>query len=190
MLILLLPQVLVTIFLVNTYYIKVSTFNLSLKSVKKKSPLKSKKLPSPIPKNVSYSTFYTQNLQFIQNFVGIYSDSYDSIRLTEKLWYWEDPALTFQMLQGIWGSVFLIFLWTLFIPVNFLFLILGLTLFLFNSAFGKAFLEVGPPILNLISNQVLLFIQSWHWKGMNQIKSWKNDGMVWLKITGVQEERG
>lgn len=164
-LLLVLPQIIVTIVVVKCYYSKAEK---TMKCKKKNgatvadslhpnaqvstssTTTTSVKLPSS-PSDYNGPSLsvndYTNNLQWIQNFVGNYADMYDIISQQAYLVNWSDEKRTWEVLKITWISLTTVLIVTYFMPLRFLALFGGIGAFLSNTAFARAAKETLVPVI-------------------------------------------
>ncbi|KAI8816315.1 integral peroxisomal membrane peroxin-domain-containing protein [Fimicolochytrium jonesii] len=101
---------------------------------------------------------YLKNLQFIQNSMGIYCDAYDDIKKNGALLDWSDADLTAHLLKMVLVSMFGVTIFVRFVPFNYVLLVAGVGVFLYNTAvFRAAAMTLPPVILKKLKFQVDTF---------------------------------
>ncbi|KAJ3413331.1 hypothetical protein HDV05_008181 [Chytridiales sp. JEL 0842] len=80
---------------------------------------------------------YVNNLQFLQNFMGIYVDAYDATMLFLSKFDWSNPETTRSALRYVIASIPLLLFTYYFIPINYIALIAGLSLFLSQTTLWR-----------------------------------------------------
>lgn len=147
-LLLFLPHLIVTSLSVHYYYAR------SAYSSEPTVLQKSRKTPrwSRKKKNVS---FYVRNAQWIQNFMAMHSDTYDSVLELKPYVDWRDERVSARVLQYCWLSVPLMLVFFYVVPINWVVMIAGVAAVLANSAPGRALVHVGPHLLDKFVNRNL-----------------------------------
>jgi hypothetical protein len=90
---------------------------------------------------------YLKNMQFIQNGTGAWSDLHDTVKKKLKSLNWNDETATLNILKLASYSFFAIYILLTFVPLNYICL-LGLAVFIQNSAFFRAANQVLLPIIH------------------------------------------
>ena len=107
------------------------------------------------PQIIMTNTQYRSNLQAIQNTMGNISDIYDAVYHFYKTFDWSHPAKTKQVLTMTLGSMLGSLVIVCLIPINYLFLVGGVYLFLSNTAIVKAAnTTLTPVIMKKVSHRV------------------------------------
>ncbi|KAJ1985913.1 hypothetical protein H4R33_003676 [Dimargaris cristalligena] len=115
-----------------------------------KSKSKSKKSsggPSTMYSNRSASSVYAQNMQFIQNIMGVMCQMEEQVRDALKYLDWSDPDSTWQILLGTACFIPVVALATVYIPWNYAFLAMGLCALVGNSLWVRALVQTLFPWL-------------------------------------------
>jgi hypothetical protein len=119
-----------------------------------------KKLQDPAPKLKPVE--YKENLQFIQNSMGMYCEAYDWVVLFSRQYFnWDHPeqaGLCLKLVLAALLPTFLIFQW---IPINYLALVGGWILFLGNTPLMIALKEVLVPKVNQLAICLWKVLKTW-----------------------------
>ncbi|KAI9230248.1 MAG: hypothetical protein DHS80DRAFT_12684 [Piptocephalis tieghemiana] len=99
--------------------------------------------PPPAPGSIQYK----ENMRFIQNGMGTFSDAYDALMAQMVYLDWSNEARTWQVLQISLLVLFLTSLLILFIPINWVLLVGGWAVFISNTAVARAFGDVLVPLM-------------------------------------------
>jgi hypothetical protein len=97
---------------------------------------------------------YINNLQFLQNFMGLYCDIYDQVMLLMSKLDWSKPEVTKTSLRYVVGSIPLVILGYYFVPLNLLVLVAGLIIFVCQTPLWHH-LTFTIPMLALYKASVL-----------------------------------
>ncbi|KAJ3293946.1 hypothetical protein HK104_004102 [Borealophlyctis nickersoniae] len=127
MLLTILPQLVILYIIARKYYERVAT----------------EATPASRPK-VDRSAQYMKNMQFLQNTMGIYFEMYEAFEQTATLLSWSNPADTIQALKLTILSIFVVLLTVSFVPIRYLFLVGGVSIFLYNIALVRSLLTTVP----------------------------------------------
>ena len=85
---------------------------------------------------------YKQNMQFIQNTMGMYSDIYENLRLLNTKIDWSDEQFTMRVMRWCVVSALVLLIVSPYIPWNVVIMLGGLSAFVMNTALGKTTAEV------------------------------------------------
>ncbi|RKP15075.1 hypothetical protein BJ684DRAFT_18572 [Piptocephalis cylindrospora] len=99
--------------------------------------------PPPAPGSIQYK----ENMRFIQNGMGTFSDAYDALMAQMVYLDWSDEVKTWQILQGALLLLLATFLLILWVPINWVLLVGGWTVLVANTAIARAFGDVIIPLL-------------------------------------------
>ncbi|KAI8884082.1 hypothetical protein K501DRAFT_218157 [Backusella circina FSU 941] len=105
---------------------------------------------------------YVRNLQNIQNTMGEYSDVYDWIVSKSNHVNWTSEDETMRILQFIIGYSLLLFVITYAIPLNILFLMLGVSVFMVNTQSAKHVVRELKPYLIQSSKRKVQGVKEWY----------------------------
>ena len=98
---------------------------------------------------------YLKNMQNLQNMMGEMSDLYDLCATNAHHFDWSSEADTMRIFQGALISLFGLCLGIWFIPMNIIFLVGGVALFMINTRFAKYVLqEVSPQVAQIGQSQM------------------------------------
>ncbi|KAI7906154.1 Peroxin/Dysferlin domain-containing protein [Cokeromyces recurvatus] len=105
---------------------------------------------------------YLKNMQNLQNMMGEMSDLYDLIASKSHYVDWSSEAVTMRVFQFALISFVFIMMLVWFIPLNIIFLIAGITLFLLNTRFAKFVLKEILPQLTEVGQTQINSILHWY----------------------------
>ncbi|KAI8054073.1 hypothetical protein BDF22DRAFT_743045 [Syncephalis plumigaleata] len=117
----------------------------------KRSSKRQEKQHSPfIPLSASSATSvaeYKANMQYIQNFMGTFADTYDLVAAQLHNLSWADPQRTANLFKALLGAIAGTLLVFYIIPTYWIFLVVGEFTFVANTALVKAFADTILPVL-------------------------------------------
>lgn len=103
---------------------------------------------------------YLKNMQNLQNMMGEMSDLYDLIASNSHFVDWSSEAETMRVFQGILVSLLLMAIGLWFIPLNLVFLVGGVGMFLLNTRFAKFVVkEMMPQVTEIGQSQMKSAVQ-------------------------------
>jgi hypothetical protein len=98
---------------------------------------------SPAP--ATTITEYKANMQYIQNFMGVFIDTYDEVAAQLHHFDWSNPQHTTDVFKLVLVAMFGTLAVVAIVPTHWLMLIAGEAVFIANSAIVKAFADVVLP---------------------------------------------
>ncbi|KAF7723525.1 hypothetical protein EC973_001900 [Apophysomyces ossiformis] len=106
---------------------------------------------------------YLRNLQNLQNMMGETSDLYDAVAAQAHLFDWSNEEETLRLLQLLLLSTFVLSISIWFVPLNIVFLVGGISVFLSNTRFVKYVAkELLPSLLEYSQSQMDTVLEKYH----------------------------
>ncbi|GAA5813456.1 hypothetical protein MFLAVUS_006934 [Mucor flavus] len=152
--------------------------------------------PSPAPSRFSFaaaffpafdeaSPEYLKNMQNLQNMMGEMSDLYDLCASNAHHFDWSSEQDTMRIFQGALVSLGLLCLGIWFVPLNIIFLVGGISMFLLNTRFAKFVVkEMLPQVTEIGQSQMDSAVQ-WY----TQVEKRLDDQVNFKELSLYENQR-
>ncbi|KAI9102402.1 integral peroxisomal membrane peroxin-domain-containing protein [Phlyctochytrium arcticum] len=129
------PQLLITYIIIANYYKKTA------------KQVDGGRYREQSKKNTTSNAQYLKNLTFIQNSMRMYCDGYEDVKNLAPNVDWSDEDATLKTLKNALLSIIPVLLIVRIVPLNYIMLVGGVGMFLYNTALFRAASTTLPPIL-------------------------------------------
>ncbi|RKP26466.1 hypothetical protein SYNPS1DRAFT_14149 [Syncephalis pseudoplumigaleata] len=149
-LITIIPHLVILHLIISNYFKRAQEIAM-VRSGKRSPRRQEKQQHSPfIPLSVSSAASvaeYKANMQYIQNFMGTFADTYDVVAAQLHHLSWADPQYTANLFKMVLGAIAGTLLVFYIVPTHWIFLAVGEFAFVANTAVVKAFADTIVPVL-------------------------------------------